>query len=425
MATIFAVASGPPPAAIAVMRISGPLAIDVATRLAGTLPPPRRAAVRALRSARGSLLDRALVIVFPGPNSVTGEDMVELHLHGGRAVVAAVAEALAAMDGVRPAVAGEFTRRALIAGRIDLAEAEGLGDLLAAETESQRRAALRVAEGAISRAVEGWRLRVLAAAATIEAALDFADEDDVGAPDIAAVCAALHELKEEIERMLGAPPVERLRDGVRVVLAGPPNSGKSTLLNALVEREAAIVSPIAGTTRDRIEQSVVRGGMAFILTDTAGLAEGTDDAIEAIGVARAKEAMAGADLVLWLGEDPPAAGSSVLWLAAQADRLDRSGATGRLAVSAVTGAGISALWAAIVDRATSLVPREDQLALNARQRGHCADCAAALRAAVEEEDMLVVAEQLRLARGALDRITGAAQVEDMLDALFSRFCIGK
>lgn len=418
--TIFAVASGPPPAAIAVVRLSGARAFAIAEHLAGPLPPPRRASLRALRDAAGALLDRALLLVFPGPRSASGEDLVELHLHGGRAVVAAVSAALRAA-GARLAEPGEFTRRALLNGRIDLAEAEGLGDLLMAETEAARRAALAAAEGVVSRRVRDWTARLVGASALVEAVLDFSDEGDVDAPP-ATLPAELAALGAEMAAVLATPPVERLRDGVRVVLAGPPNAGKSTLFNALAGREAAIVSPIAGTTRDRIEAPIVRDGIAYLLIDTAGLAEATDDPIEAIGIARARDAAAEADILLWLDDTPPPPGA--LWLYPRADARP-SVAGDRLALSARTGAGLDALWAALAERAAALLPRPDQLALNARQRALVGEAAAAIAAATTEGDLILVAEQCRLARRALDAVTGAAGTEAMLDALFSRFCIGK
>lgn len=427
MDTIYAVSSGAPPAAIAIVRISGAQAVAAATRLCGSLPPPRRTGLRAVRHPHdGSLLDRALVLVFPGPHSATGEDLVELHLHGGRAVVAAVMSALAALPGLRLAEAGEFTRRALVAGRIDLTEAEGLGDLLLAETEGQRRRAIAAAEGEVRRAVTGWSQRLLAMAAQVEAILDFSDEDDVAerstvgglAHDIAALAV-------EIDTVLAVPPVERLRDGVRVVLAGPPNAGKSTLLNALIGREAAIVSPIAGTTRDRIEAPVVRAGIAYLLIDTAGLATDTADVIEAIGIERANQAMAEADIVLWLGDDAPPARDHVLWLYPRADEREPLATDERLIVSARSGEGMDRLWAAIAAEATSLLPLDDQMAMNLRQRQLLSQVAAELHAAGQTDDLLLVAEHFRLARGQLDRITGATDVEAMLDTLFGKFCIGK
>ena len=284
MDTIFAVSSGRPPAAIAILRVSGPGAIAAATAMAGSLPPPRMGGVRLLRDTDGSALDRALVLVFPAPASATGEDVVELHCHGGRAVVTAIEHALAGFPGLRAAEPGEFTRRALTNGRIDLAQAEGLADLLNAETERQRIAAIGAVEGLIGRSVRGWLAGIALLAARVEATLDFADEDDVaGQGDtIDAVVGEMRALAALIDRAIDAPPVDRLRDGVRVVLAGPPNSGKSTLLNLLAEREAAIVTPIAGTTRDRIDVALQRGGVPYVVTDTAGLTA-TDDVVERIG----------------------------------------------------------------------------------------------------------------------------------------------
>lgn len=424
MDTIYAVSSGAPPAAIAVLRLSGEGAFTAVAALAGDLPPPRRAALRALRH-HGELLDRALVLIFPGPDSATGEDVAELHLHGGRAVIRAVEAALAAIPGLRQAEPGEFTRRALEHGRIDLSEAEGLGDLLMAETEAQRRAAIRSVEGAVRREVEGWAVRMLAIAAQAEALLDHSDEDDVGEADsVPALRAAAAGLAREIDGVVLRPPVERLRDGVRVVLAGPPNAGKSTLLNALAERDAAIVSPIAGTTRDRIEAPIVRDGIAWLLIDTAGLAENPGDAVEAIGIARAREAMAGADLTLWLGDQPPP--GQALWVHARADAEGRGAAAGdSIAVSAVTGQGLDTLWQRLAEAARLLLPPTDQVALNQRQRALCASAALALHDAAGENDLLLFAEHLRTARRAFDAVTGRADVEAMLDTLFARFCIGK
>ncbi|MES2444053.1 MAG: tRNA uridine-5-carboxymethylaminomethyl(34) synthesis GTPase MnmE [Pseudomonadota bacterium] len=424
MDTIYAVSSGAPPAAIAVLRLSGQGSFAAVRALAGDLPAPRRAALRALKHD-GELLDRALVLVFPGPDSATGEDVAELHLHGGRAVVRAVEAALASLPGLRPAEPGEFTRRALEHGRIDLSEAEGLGDLLMAETEAQRRAAIRAAEGAVRREVEGWTARMLGLAAQAEALLDHSDEDDVADADsVPALRSAAAGLALEIDAVVVRPPVERLRDGVRVVLAGPPNAGKSTLLNALAERDAAIVSPIAGTTRDRIEAPIVRDGIAWLLIDTAGLADAPGDAVEAIGIARAREALAGADLTLWLGDDAPPKGA--LHVHARADEAGRgAGPEGSVAVSAATGAGVDSLWARLASAARLLLPPPDQLALNQRQRILCASAALSLHAAAGETDLLLFAEHLRSARRAFDAVTGRADVEAMLDTLFARFCIGK
>jgi tRNA modification GTPase len=418
--TIFALSSGRPPAAIAVMRVSGPGALDAARALAGRLPEARRAGLRALRDTEGRLLDRALLLVFPGPESATGEDLVELHLHGGRAVVAAVERALAVW-GLRGAEAGEFTRRALTNGRIDLAQAEGLADLLQAETEAQRVQAIGAVEGAVGAVVGEWTARVLALSAQLEAAIDFADEDDV-AVDPHGITDAVARLRDEMVEMLARPPVERLRDGVRVVLAGPPNAGKSTLLNLLSGREAAIVSPVAGTTRDVIEAPVVREGVSYLLSDTAGLVDDTADAIEAIGVERARVAATAADLLLWLGDDPPPTGAIWVWARTDAPGRGDPPAGVDMLTASERPDSIAALWRLIGERATALLPRADLPALNARQRALVAEAMGEL---VGDGDPLILAEQLRRARVALARVTGADATEAMLDALFGRFCIGK
>lgn len=426
MTTIFAPSTGAPPAAIAIVRVSGSGALVAAQALAGDLPAPREARVRTLRDpANGEHLDRALVLVFPGPATATGEDLVEFHLHGGRAVVAAVEAALAVQPGLRRAAPGEFTRRALANGRIDLAEAEGLGDLLMAETELQRRAALAMADGGLSRRIATWRNGLLGLAAQIEASLDFADEADVPAVLLDGIRDRAKSIAAEMATTLAVPPIERLRDGIRVVLAGPPNSGKSTLLNALARREAAIVSPIAGTTRDRIEVAVARDGIPFVLTDTAGLREDSDDAIERIGIARADEAIAGADLVLWLGDDPSPS-PAMLWVHARADLPGRASlpAGPTVAVSAHNDGSVEALWIEVFRRASSMIPKPGDLALNARQARHCREAVAALED-IAASDELVVADALRRANVALARITGDVGIEPMLDALFGKFCIGK
>lgn len=429
MDTIFALSSGALPAGIAVVRLSGAAAFAAVQQLAGPLPAPRQASLRALRDPRdGTLLDRALLLCFPGPRSATGEDLAELHLHGGRAVVRAVEAALGAMPGLRLAEPGEFTRRALLNGRLDLSEAEGLGDLLMAETEAQRRTALRSAEGAVRRQVDGWTDRLLMLAAQIEAMLDHADEEDVAgeADSLEALRGAAAALGREVAEAAASPPVERLRDGLRVVLAGPPNAGKSTLLNAMAGREAAITSPIAGTTRDRVEAPVMRNGLAYLLTDTAGLTHTPGDAIEEIGVARAQDAIDAADILLWLGDDAPPPHSARLWLHTRADLPDRQSQGGKdLALSAETGEGMAAFWEALDVLARALLPPPDLVALNARQRALCERAAEALDRAALQPDPLLFAEELRAAQRAFDAITGRAGVEDMMDALFSRFCIGK
>lgn len=425
--TIFALSSGAPPAAIAVIRISGPAAFAAVQRLAGDLPPPRRASLRTLRDAHNLVLDQALVLVFPGTATATGEDLAELHLHGGRAVVRAVEEALLAVPGLRRAEAGDFTRRAFANGRIDLNQAEGLADLLSAETEWQRRAAAAMVGGAFSHQVEAWREELLLLSARLEAAIDFSDEGDVGEQDyidISNRCILLH---DAISAYLSLPSAEKLRDGLRVVIAGPPNSGKSTLLNALVAREAAIVSDIAGTTRDLIEVPVAFQGMPFLFTDTAGLRDDSEDAIEVIGMERAGQAIAGADMLLWLGpegEGPEHHGR--VEIEAKADdpaHVAKSGAA--LKLSAKSGEGLARLIDLLVATGREMLPPPDSFTLNQRQRHLVRQIAACMQQASKAEDPLIAAEELRQARLALDALTGRASTEDMFDALFGRFCIGK
>lgn len=421
MDTIFALSSGSPPAGIAVVRVSGPAARETLEALAGRVPPPRRASAATLRDGSDDVLDRALVLWLPGPGTATGEDMAELHLHGGRAVVAGVEGALAALPGLRRAEAGEFTRRAFANGRIDLAEAEGLADLLSAETELQRRTALAMAGGALSRQAEDWRDRVLALSAQVEAVLDFGDEDDVAelAPDFAQRQGAL---AAEIAEWLERPRVEPLREGFRVVLAGPPNAGKSSLFNVLIESEAAITASTPGTTRDVLERSVALGGVPFTFVDTAGLREATDDAIEAEGIGRARGALAGADLVLWLGEE--GAGPEGAWEIAAKTDLGGGKRAARAAVSARTGVGVDVLKAMLGAHARGALPAPGAAALNARQHRWLETAYAGL-AAQPTNNPLILAEHLRAARAAFDGLVGRASTEDMLDTLFGRFCIGK
>lgn len=435
--TIYALSSGRPPAGIAVIRLSGSRSFEVTScfvRNSRTLRP-RTAHLRWLATpGSGDLLDQALVTIFPAPNSVTGEDMVEWHCHGGRAVVRAVLDALNRLGatrtdlGLREAEAGEFTRRAFENGRIDLNEAEGLADLLSAETESQRRAALLMAEGHFSRRLAKWRAELLRCSALTESLLDFSDEDDV--PDAGAdmdLRTGISALVTDIEFQLAGPSAERLRDGVRLVLAGPPNAGKSTLMNALLGREAAIVSDIAGTTRDRIEAPVEIGGIAFVITDTAGLAATTEDPIERVGIDRARQAIETGDIVLWLGHPADRPRDDAICIAAQKDRegwvMPPDG--GDIALSAHTGENMTELVQMILCRARALIPAEGEVALHRRQRDGVSQIAEALRAAFVKHDLLIVAEYLRVARLAMDRLIGRSGVEDMLDTLFARFCIGK
>ncbi|HZG09846.1 MAG TPA: tRNA uridine-5-carboxymethylaminomethyl(34) synthesis GTPase MnmE [Allosphingosinicella sp.] len=421
--TIYALSSGSPPAAVAVVRISGPHADAALQALAGRLPEPRRASVARL-SHEGEKLDDALVLRFPGPASVTGEDVVELHLHGGRAVVAAVLGALGAMGGLRVAEPGEFTRRAFKNGRIDLAEAEGLADLLQAETETQRKAAQALAGGGLSHLIAQWQERLLTQAAALEAVLDFSDEGEVGEAWPVGWAAAVAALGNEIEAALARPAAERLRDGLRVVIAGPPNAGKSSLLNWLAGRQAAITSAIAGTTRDLVEAPTAIGGTPFLLVDTAGLRDSSDE-VEAIGVDRARSSVETADLILWLGapEQAPDRARTILIQSKSDLKLEERAVDIR--VSAETGEGMEGLVALLIARARDLLPGEGEVALNSRHRAAITAALAQLREAHAARDPLIAAECLRQARVALHRVTGRAGVEDMLDALFGRFCIGK
>ena len=355
---------------------------------------------------------------------MTGEDLAEFHCHGGRAVIAAVERAIGEIDGCRRAEPGEFTRRAFANGRIDLAEAEGLADLLSAETEFQRRSAVAMAGGALSRKVEGWREVLLRLSAQVEAVLDFDDEDDVaGLPERFA--EDLSELEGNLRDSLYAPHAETLREGFRVALAGPPNAGKSTLFNALVESEAAITADIAGTTRDVLTHSVALAGIPFTFADMAGLRDDSDDEIESIGISRAKDEIAKADLVLWLGEEGQ--GPDGCWeIAAQIDRDDmESKRSPDFKVSAFTGEGMETVRSALIEAARAIMPKPGNAALNRRQRDRLYEAVGHLETAQKESDPLLVAENLRKTRQAFDALVGRTSTEDVLDTLFGRFCIGK
>ncbi len=418
--TIFAPATAQGRAAIAVLRLSGPATRAMLRRLC-KVPPPREARLRTLRAASGEALDRAIVLWLPGPRSYTGEDCAELHLHAGPAVLAAVAAALA-QAGARPAEPGEFTRRAFLAGRLDLTEAEAVADLAAAETEAQRRQALRQLEGGLALRLAAWSQRLTEILAHAESLIDFPDED--AAQLLAAIgdgrAALAAELRAAIEDAAG----ERLRDGLTVAVAGPPNAGKSTLFNALAGREAAIVAATPGTTRDVIETRVVLGGVPVTLLDTAGLRDSADP-VEQEGIARARARAAEADLVLNLHP----AGSAPLPIAARralsvATKTDLHASDAELAVSAMTGAGLAALRQRLEAEAVALTRAAGPPPLTtARHRAALAEAARHLETEVELAEL--VAEELRAARAALGRVSGQTGVESVLDAIFSRFCIGK
>lgn len=422
--TIYALASGRPSAAIAIIRISGSRAHESAARLAGAIPAARKATLRTLRDpASGTKIDEALVIRFDAPASATGENITEFHCHGGRAVVDALLRALQSLEGYRLAEPGEFTRRALENGRIDLTEAEGLADLLAAETELQRRSAMARAGGALRRQLDKWREALLALAARAELAIDYTDEGEAAAEwDLSLPIA---QLAEKMSVLVDGPRVEPLRNGIRVVAAGPPNAGKSSLINALAREERAIVTPIPGTTRDVIEVPVAIGGIPFLLVDTAGLRESADE-VEAIGVGRAQGEVERSDILLWLGEVDQAPDHPVaIKVRSKVDLAGDQHSLADISVSAVTGQGLHELARLLVEQAGKLLPLGDQLALDRRQHDLLDKARAALVRAVSLSDAVLVAEELRIARHAIDQISGRAGVEDLLDALFSRFCLGK
>jgi tRNA modification GTPase len=470
--TIYALSSGPVPAAIAIVRISGPRARAALEALVGRVPESRRAMLANLRNPNsGETIDQGLVLFFEEPNSETGEDVVELHLHGGRAVIAATFAALSQVPGLRPAEPGEFTRRGFENGKLDLTAVEGLADLIYAETEAQRRQAVRQLQGLLGDRAENWRLRLIEAMALAEAGIDFSDEADVAANVAVRALDAARLLQQEIAALLAeGRRGERLREGLVVAIAGPPNAGKSTLLNRIARRDVAIVSPYAGTTRDVIEVHLDLEGYPVTLLDTAGIRE-SDDPVEREGIARAKARAAAADLVLWLTDSEATNGDSApdtlkpgsddgsapeTWLVRTKLDLktasDAAGGaqTGSMAepagsvadktrplaerapayeVSAITGEGMDRLLDDLGQFARDMFgSREPALVTRERQRHLLEQAEAALRRAIIEgeagrEDTF--AEELRLAAQALGRLTGRVDVEDILAKIFRDFCIGK
>ena len=481
--TIYALSSGRLPAAIAVVRISGARAGEALRELAGKIPAPRKATLARVRGRDGAIIDHALVLWFPGPHSETGEDVAELQLHGGRAVVAAVFAALSELTGLRPAEAGEFTRRAFENGKLDLTAVEGLADLVMAETEGQRRQAFRQMTGALGNRADSWRTQLIQALALVEARIDFSDEADVPQDLVAPALKIALSLEGEIaSALVDGDRGERLREGVVVAIAGPPNAGKSTLLNRIAKREAAIVSPYAGTTRDVIEVHLDLGGLPVTLLDTAGIRE-TNDPVELEGVRRARERASAADLVLWVVDANVPTGEQLLpqieknqpaprtWVVRnKTDLLQRDTCRNehgtqynrnnepedqtnrplknmvndglisrnefefsknelRFDVSALTGGGFDHLLAHLASYAAqSLAGADFALVTRERHRRALEDVLAALRRALRSdmsghEDLL--AEELRIAARALGRLTGRVDVEDVLDVIFRDFCIGK
>jgi tRNA modification GTPase len=448
--TIFALSSGRPPAAIAVIRISGPRARVALEQLIGRVPQPRRASLARVRDPKTrAIIDEALALWFPAPNSETGEDMAELQVHGGRAVIAAVLAVLAKVAGLRHAEAGEFTRRAFENGRMDLTAVEGLADLVAAETEAQRRQAYQHLKGLLGDRAETWRQRLIEALALVEAGIDFSDEDDVPKDMMARSLELIRPLAEEISNA-GTGQGERLREGLRVAIAGPPNAGKSTLFNRLARREAAIVSPFPGTTRDVLELHLDLGGYPVTVLDTAGIRE-TNDPVEREGVRRASEQAAGANLVLWVVDAAasecqtprlPAIkveSGSIAWLVVNKMDLVAEETQRRIEsrfdtkkvvnfVSSKTGAGVDELVNAIARFAERFFTPEPALVTRERQRAHLKETVLALQGAqraAQDGREEIMAEQLRLATRALGKLLGRVDVEDVLDVIFRDFCIGK
>ncbi len=438
-ATIFAFASGTSRAAISVLRLSGPATRAVVAAVAGRVPEPRRATLATfVDPATGDKIDHGIVVFFPAPASFTGEDCAEFHLHGSRAVAAAMIEALSLCPGTRPAEPGEFTRRAFLEGKLDLAQVEGLGDLIEAETAWQHRLALRQMEGALGHAASAWRQALIEASALVEAEIDFSDEADVPGETSRRIAGLLAPVAEALETELAAAKAgELVREGVTIVIAGPPNAGKSTLLNTLARRDVAIVSESPGTTRDALEVALDLDGFRVALIDTAGLRP-AEDPIERIGIDRALARAKSADLVLWLSDvaapaDPPAdLCDAPVWRVVT--KIDLCcGAAGALpsdclGVSAETGKNLDLLLQRISAFAAArtfggwggLITRE-------RHRHAFMVALCALRRILQhsEAPIELIAEDLRAARFSLERLTGAVDVEDILGDIFARFCIGK
>jgi len=433
--TIFALSSGRLPSGVAVVRISGPKVRFVLETIIGSIPAPRYAAYKLFRDRNGDSIDRGLILFFPGPNSFTGEDCAEFHLHGGKAVVEKLLSEMGELPGCRIAEAGEFTRRAFSNGKMDLTIAEGLADLIAAETEGQRRLALQVASGTQRELYTEWRQRLLRARAFIEAELDFADESDVPGSVSEQVWQSLALLRREIENHVASGKrASMLRDGLHVVIVGAPNAGKSSLLNFLAGREVAIISEEAGTTRDLLEVKLDLGGIPVYVTDTAGLRE-TDSSVEKIGIERARARMADADLVLLLEDmsDPievtPDETSAILWrIGTKADLKGEPSGNWSYRISTKTGEGLDGLLNALQSFAEAQIGQiEDAVPTRQRHINLLRSTVAEIDRAISGTNLPLElrAENMRLASQHLGRITGDVDVEEILDVIFSQFCIGK
>lgn len=436
--TIYALSSGGLPSGVAVIRISGPQTRSALERLCGSLPQPRRATLRLVRNRNKDVLDQGLVLYFPAPASFTGEDCAELQVHGGRAVIDAILVELSVIPGLKHAEAGEFSRRAFHNNKLDLVEIEGLADLIAAETEMQRRLAQEHSSGHLSALYQGWARRLIHARAMIEAELDFADEDDVPGSVAESIWVDMRALRNAIdEHLAGAGTAEIIRDGLKIVIAGEPNAGKSSLLNHLARRDVAIVTDIAGTTRDVLSVDLSLAGFSVRLFDTAGL-RSTDDVVEKEGVRRAYMTLEQADVILLLADAPggfpsmegPNAAKPVIRIGT---KIDRNGnlwdkADADVLISTMTGEGIDRL----IEQLKSHLPDlSGQTALSLPSRKRHVSCLKQARDAIEmsltqsNRGLDIQAEYLRQAGDALGRITGRVDVEDLLDVIFSEFCIGK
>ncbi len=432
--TIFALASGSLGCGVAVIRVSGPKVVHIADRYCGGFLFPRQAAYRSVCDPRdGTIIDQGLILFFPGPNSFTGENCLEFQLHGSRAVVARLFLALNEEEGCRMAEPGEFIRRSFENGKLPLTSVEGIGDLIDARTESQRRQALSQAGGHLADRASFWRGALLEGLSLLEAEIDFVDEGDAPSGVISQVRITLVNLLNDLQNALvDADRGERIRSGFRVALAGPPNAGKSSLMNALVRRDVAIVSEHAGTTRDVIEVEFDLGGYSVLVSDTAGLRE-TNDPVEIIGIERTEREISKADLVLWLNDARSKDSLSSLrqfeslHVATKMDLADGLPPWADVGLSAVSGDGISHLFALLEDRASRALSGEMPLVTNLRQRACVSSASRHLQSAMshDAQDIELIADDLRRVAAELEALMGRIGTEDILGAIFSRFCMGK